>query len=324
MGKYHSLVDTSAEAQKIINYGKDLGLGIQQMHEEGYTGKGVAIAYVDQPVRKTHEQFRELNVHYYQIDPDDVGMKAQSVTGSMHGTTVLSILAGNTIGVAPETEVYYVAHPSWNGDYSTESAAIGLQIDSNLTKDQIIKYMLDSATIGDKGVKLINPQGFVALVNKNAKELSANAPKTPYYYVLYNSKKVDDNDLTAIKDYAQTYLDNAILKDVANYGTASQIYDMLKVDYKTQAGVLKGIQIFGSAPSTRPKHSGDIPAFDISFKVSMENNQIDSMGGYNTDFFYSNFNNDSSLLNGSLSVYSIFKDNIKLDLIPQWPVARVP
>jgi subtilisin family serine protease len=130
-GKYNSLKDTSPDAQAIINYGKGPGLGIKKLHEQGYTGKGVTIAYIDQPCLTTHEQFRELNLHYSRIRETDSGM--QNAASTFHGTTVLSILSGNTIGVAPESEVYYVASPSWQLDASSNAEALRRLITLNKT-----------------------------------------------------------------------------------------------------------------------------------------------------------------------------------------------
>lgn len=48
------------------------------------------------------------------------------------------------------------------------------------------------------------------------------------------------------------------------------------------------------------------------------------MGLMNTDFFFSTFKNDSSLLYSKLNLYRIFREKLNISLIPEWPVARVP
>ena len=50
---------------------------------------------------------------------------------------------------------------------------------------------------------------------------------------------------------------------------------------------------------------------------------IDDAGYFYTDLFYQNLNNDSSLLTKDYSIYSQFENNLNVDLIPQYPLARL-
>ncbi len=92
---------------KILEYGKYSGLGIERMHNLGYTGTGVNIAYIDQPLLEGHEAYNNVKLEYYKIRPEENGMET-----SMHGPSVLSLLAGNKTGIAPDANVYFFGHPA--------------------------------------------------------------------------------------------------------------------------------------------------------------------------------------------------------------------
>lgn len=95
----------------IMEAGKNPGLGIRAIHEKGITGKGVSVAIIDQNLLIHHPEFDGKIAEYY-----DTGCKTPAESGSMHGPAVTSILAGNTIGVAPDVGIYYAAAPSWKAD----------------------------------------------------------------------------------------------------------------------------------------------------------------------------------------------------------------
>lgn len=95
-------------AENILKLGMNPGMGIRELHAQGFTGKGITIAIIDQPVVLEHPEFQGKVVKYH-----DVGTGEFSNTGSMHGPAVISLLAGNNIGTAPDASVYFVAVPSW-------------------------------------------------------------------------------------------------------------------------------------------------------------------------------------------------------------------
>lgn len=59
---------------------------------------------------------------------------------------------------------------SWAVPYIVGTTALGLQIDPALTKEQAIKYLMESAYPRKNG-GIINPEGFVQLVEKNKPEI---------------------------------------------------------------------------------------------------------------------------------------------------------
>jgi subtilisin family serine protease len=97
------------DPQKIMEIGKDPGLGIRELHKQGITGTGVAIAIVDQPLLVDHQEHKDRIRLYKEINvlPDS--------KAAMHGVAVTSIAVGKTIGVAPEADLYYIG--SWTGDW---------------------------------------------------------------------------------------------------------------------------------------------------------------------------------------------------------------
>lgn len=75
------------------------------------TGKSVNVAIIDQDMLTDHPEFKDRIVAYY-----DSGCNQPENEGSYHGASVMGILAGKTIGVAPEVNVYYAAAPAWERD----------------------------------------------------------------------------------------------------------------------------------------------------------------------------------------------------------------
>lgn len=105
----------------LLEWGKAPGLNMDVLHEHGFTGKGAVIAYVDQPIAE-HEQFSGLTLHYTNNTDSE---------SSMHGVAVLSLLAGKDIGTAPEAEVYYYGHASWEGDQASSAECLYQIIEQN-------------------------------------------------------------------------------------------------------------------------------------------------------------------------------------------------
>lgn len=86
--------------------GKNPGLGIRELHEQGITGKGVRVAIIDQKLLTDHEEYRDKLVSYTEYG------SAGKEPPSMHGPAVASLLVGEHCGVAPGVELVYAATPS--------------------------------------------------------------------------------------------------------------------------------------------------------------------------------------------------------------------
>jgi len=116
----------SAYAKSIIMKGKNPGLGIRQLHQQGITGKRVTVAIIDQNICLDHPEFANKIVEYH-----DVGCNMPSNQSSMHGPAVASLLVGDSIGTAPDAKLYYVAAPSWNQDAKYQADALNWIIAKN-------------------------------------------------------------------------------------------------------------------------------------------------------------------------------------------------
>lgn len=96
-------------AERLLEEGKNPGLGVRGLHEQGITGEGVNVAIIDQNLLLDHPEYAGCIADYY-----DSGCRVEG--GSMHAPAVLSILAGKTLGVALGAKVYYAAAPAWEAD----------------------------------------------------------------------------------------------------------------------------------------------------------------------------------------------------------------
>ena len=101
----------------ILELGKNPGLGIDLLHKQGITGKGVNIAIIDTAMLLTHDEYKE-NIMLYELSHclDD--------SAQMHGSAVVSIAVGKNVGVAPDAKVYYIA--STFGTISPSGAELDL------------------------------------------------------------------------------------------------------------------------------------------------------------------------------------------------------
>lgn len=90
------------EPARLLEEGKNPGLGIHRLHQRGIDGRGVSIAILDQRLLKNHIEYASQLMRYEEIDVR--GMPPQ-----MHGAPVASIAVGKTCGVAPRTALSYFA-----------------------------------------------------------------------------------------------------------------------------------------------------------------------------------------------------------------------
>ncbi|MCL2050185.1 MAG: S8 family peptidase [Lachnospiraceae bacterium] len=85
----------------IMELGKDPGLGIKSLHQQGITGKGISIAIIDEPLLTNHNEIKD-NLRLYEL-------LHNQAASSFHGTMVASLAAGRTVGVAPDANIYFIA-----------------------------------------------------------------------------------------------------------------------------------------------------------------------------------------------------------------------
>lgn len=108
--KWPDIIPKEYDREKLMELGRDPGLGVRALHEQGITGKGVGIAILDQALLVDHEEYGD-RLRLYQEYHSAVGDVA-----SMHGGAVSSIALGKTTGVAPDALLYYIADDVGSGD----------------------------------------------------------------------------------------------------------------------------------------------------------------------------------------------------------------
>lgn len=98
-----TVMPESFDPDQVLEWGKNPGIGLRNLHSAGITGKGVGIAVLDQSIFLQHEQWIDRVKMYEEINYD-------SPWTGFHGTGVLSTAAGNTTGVAPGTDIYFISY----------------------------------------------------------------------------------------------------------------------------------------------------------------------------------------------------------------------
>lgn len=123
--------------QPIMEIGKDPGLGMMALHAEGITGKGVGIAIIDQTLLVDHSEYLDQLRVYEEPDPIDRGMYAR-----MHGPAVASIAVGESVGVAPEADLYFIATSEWNDlSHLANNVRRVIEINKTLPADRQIRVL---------------------------------------------------------------------------------------------------------------------------------------------------------------------------------------
>ena len=137
--------------QKIMEIGKDPGLGMRSLHAEGITGKGIGIAIIDQTLLVDHMEYKD-RIRAYE--------EAEDITGGwrevqMHGPAVASLAVGKSVGVAPQADLYYVATGDCGGatsfqdmDFSCRAKAIRRIVEINKGLPENRKIRVLSMSIG--------------------------------------------------------------------------------------------------------------------------------------------------------------------------------
>jgi len=135
-------------ARAILEKGKNPGLGVRSIHKKGITGRGVNVAIIDQNLCLNHPEFKGKVVLY-----KDIGCEQPPGRGSMHAPGVTSLLAGNTIGTAPDVRIYFAAAPSWTADAKFQAEALDwiLDVNRSLPEGAKIKVVSISAAPSGKG-----------------------------------------------------------------------------------------------------------------------------------------------------------------------------
>ena len=134
-------------AQVILEQGKNPGMGIRELHQEGITGKDITVAIIDQKMNLDHPEFQGKIIKYI-----DFGTDETIHPYSMHGPAVTSLLVGSTIGTAPDARVYYAAVPSWLLDAQYYADALDWVIAENEKLPEGEKIRVVSVSAAPSGI----------------------------------------------------------------------------------------------------------------------------------------------------------------------------
>ena len=127
------------DPQEILELGKDPGLGVRALHEQGITGEGVSIAIIDQTLLVDHQEYLDRIMWYEETEA--------AGASAMHGPAVASIAVGRTVGVAPGADLYFLADNDM-GDYTHLAASVRriIAINQDLPRGHKIRVL--SMSIG--------------------------------------------------------------------------------------------------------------------------------------------------------------------------------
>ncbi|WP_457565726.1 hypothetical protein [Caldithrix abyssi] len=124
------------DPRRLLEEGKNPGLGIRALHAQGITGRGVGLAVIDQPLLMEHEEYAGRLARY-----DATGLAG--FPPQMHGSPIASVAVGKDIGVAPEATLSYFAVPMWKKDNSGYIRALRMIFDLNehLPEEETIRVV---------------------------------------------------------------------------------------------------------------------------------------------------------------------------------------
>ena len=157
--------------KRFMELGRNPGLQVRELHRRGITGKGVGIGIIDQALLVNHVEYRDRLRLYEEIHCADEG------GASMHGAAVASIAVGQTVGVAPAADLYFIAEThgetsgsrtfEWDFTWVAKSIERLLEINRTLPADRKIRVFSISVgwSPGQKGCEESN-----AAVEKARKE----------------------------------------------------------------------------------------------------------------------------------------------------------
>jgi hypothetical protein len=131
--------------KQIMELGKNPGLGLRELHEQGIRGANVGIAIIDQTLLVTHPEYAG-RLRLYEEFRD---MKLGKPGASMHGPAVASIAVGENLGVAPGADLYFIASGMCNTgtlesvDFAclAESVMRILEVNRQLPPDRKIRVL---------------------------------------------------------------------------------------------------------------------------------------------------------------------------------------
>jgi hypothetical protein len=144
-----TVFEGSEELQKqIMENGKNPGLGVRYLHDQGITGQGVSVAIIDDHLLPDHPEFQDQLAALWEhpdFPADQAGL------GSMRGPAVASLLVGDSMGTAPGAKLYYAQVASWMGDSKQYADALHWILETNKTLPDSEKIRVVSISAAPSG-----------------------------------------------------------------------------------------------------------------------------------------------------------------------------
>ena len=168
--KWGSTLPSGFDPSVIMELNKNPGVGLSQLHNEGITGKEIGIAIIDGTLLVDHVDYKDRVMLYEEIPVSES-------PSEMHGPAVASIALGNTTGVAPEANLFYIAADlsdpedpySDSRDFHNYAKAVYRVLEINKSLDENKKIKIISLSVGwvseEKGYKEFDEAIKVAIKN---------------------------------------------------------------------------------------------------------------------------------------------------------------
>ena len=212
----------------ILQQGKNPGLQVRSLQEQGVTGEGISLAVIDQPLLTTHQEYADRIALYECHVP-------QEKEASMHGSAVASIAVGKTVGVAPQARVYYIAavfHEDETGRFDACPIAKALkrvyQINKRLPAAERIRVVSISRGFGEQN---LCAKSFSAIRQKLEKSgVAVLTTDSPLFTVSRRNPFADPDDNASYTRAAYWFFKK---NQVPFYETMTDI--MFPTDYRTTA-----------------------------------------------------------------------------------------
>lgn len=196
------------EPKEILENNKNLGLHIKEVQRMGFTGKGVTVALIDTPLRITHEEYKKSIKYYETVGFNDNEKKELYY----HGPVMASVLVGSTIGVAPESNLYYFATRNTynNGKYTAkyEIETLNRIIDFNKKLANKEKIRAISTSLGNDPDKYLDINEYYEyettvknVINNGIMVISWNLFEQNPKYMVYGLRRDPYVDPDNIENY---------------------------------------------------------------------------------------------------------------------------
>lgn len=127
---------------------KNPGLGVRGLHKQGYTGKGVSVAFIGLGIKDgnidsfTHPEFRDGMIKEYV----DFGWGSENTYSELYKT--LSPLTGKTVGTAPNVNVYLLGTNGFKDGNVVKGIEWVIKKNESLAKADKIR-IINVTTFGD-------------------------------------------------------------------------------------------------------------------------------------------------------------------------------